>query len=652
MPRSRDFNILPNTETGTSLQYRIVLGLLVLALFPTTGVSAQQAEPEPGKEKQESPDRDKEAEKPAEPQQPDESPKEKEKPAEPQQPDKGPPAEAKPPAEEPEGEKKPEAAPPAEPEPGAGSGQPSGEQTEAVTDSGAQPEQPAAVQSEPAPEAEEPTTAPDAEATGEEPAAAGEEEEDGWGDETGWGGDDSAGFGESPAEEVAVEEAPPPPSNLTLDGFFRSRDALWVERMDDNPFAQARQSLDADLRYKRPFAMGGDRLVMRLQAGLHLEYDLAYLHERDSYDDPTLDEYEWQVIGRETFVSLTYRSLELTFGRQIVAWGQGYVLSPIDVVNPRDNREPYLVDLEDMRLAVLASRLGLYLGDHRLEGMILHEAYFGLKPPPMSTFSPLRKLLLDDPFIAQALEVKTLRYEEVPDRFVNQAGQYFGRWTYTGHGFDLSFYAASVLESFGVARLPDPSEYMQDEIDLEMWHPRYTMLANSGAVPVSDFLIRWEFAFDLDRPFGTIDTSAEELSVHLKRYDQVFGLLGVNYTGIDDTTVMFEYEQHYVLENPRRESADNPLRLLFPVEQPQIMLRVDHNALRERLNLNGLVLIMGIWDYTGWLARLELMYELQDAVKIGAGYMTYQPIDAFSNIYGFEDHDWIYAMFRWDFLLQ
>jgi hypothetical protein len=193
---------------------------------------------------------------------------------------------------------------------------------------------------------------------------------------------------------------------------------------------------------------------------------------------------------------------------------------------------------------------------------------------------------------------------------------------------------------------------VQDEIDLEMWHPRYTMLANSGAVPISDFLLRWEVAYDLDRPFATIDTSVEDFNAGLERYDQIFGLLGLTYTGITDTSVIFEYEQHYVVENPRREGADYPIRILYPIEQPQLALRVDHNALRERLNLNALVLIFGIWDYTGWLARLELMYELQDAVNIGAGYMTYQPADAFGTIYGLDDHDWIYAMFRWDFLLQ
>jgi len=484
-----------------------------------------------------------------------------------------------------------------------------------------------------------------------EPDDLGWEDDVGWGDDAGWGGDDSAGFDDLPeVEEITV--APPPPSNLTVDGFFRSRNALWAERLRDNPLAQLRQSVDADLAYKKPFDLGDDRLVLRLQAGAHLEYDLAYQHERDTYDKPTLDEYEWRIIGRETFISLAYDALELTFGRQIVAWGQGFVLSPIDVVNPTDAREPYLVDLEDMRLAVLASRVGLYLGDHRLEGMVVHEADFGLKPPPLATFSPLRKLLLADPLIARVLQTKTLRYKEVPDRYVKQAAQYLGRWTYTGHGFDLTFCAASVLDELGAARLPDPSEYMQDEIDLEMWHPRYTMLANSGAVPVSDLLLRWELAFDLDRPFATIDTSSEGFDTGMERFDQIFGMLGFTYTGISDTDVVLEYEQHYVLENPRRKSADYPIRILYPVEQPQIALRFSHNALRERLNIDGLVLVFGIWDYTGWLGRLGFRYELQDAVRIGAGYMTYQPVDATSTIYGFDDHDWVYAIFRWDFLLQ
>jgi hypothetical protein len=62
-------------------------------------------------------------------------------------------------------------------------------------------------------------------------------------------------------------------------------------------------------------------------------------------------------------------------------------------------------------------------------------------------------------------------------------------------------------------------------------------------------------------------------------------------------------------------------------------------------------MVFGVTDYRGLLARVELVYELMDALKLGAGYVTYQPHGELGPLFGFDDHDRAFVALRWDFQL-
>ncbi len=217
--------------------------------------------------------------------------------------------------------------------------------------------------------------AQDRPASGAEDSGSGDEEEDP-------GADDAFSFGEEDNQDspAAPVTKPPPPSAWSLTGFLRSDWALWTERLDSTPLAKGRQSVDLALGFKKG--------IVRVLLTLHGEYDLAYLVDRGSHDEPTREAYEWQVNTREALVALSLGEFELTLGRQIVAWGEGDALSPLDVVNPRDMREPGLADLDDIRLPVLASRVGWFRGPHRVEVMMIHESDFGYRPSPTHPTAP------------------------------------------------------------------------------------------------------------------------------------------------------------------------------------------------------------------------------------------------------------------------
>ena len=83
-------------------------------------------------------------------------------------------------------------------------------------------------------------------------------------------------------------------------------------------------------------------------------YDWAYLaNGRHEYTRDVLDDYEWEADFQEVWIQGSVaQPLDLKIGRQIVNWGRSDTLRVLDVLNPLDNREPGLTDIEDLRRPV------------------------------------------------------------------------------------------------------------------------------------------------------------------------------------------------------------------------------------------------------------------------------------------------------------
>ena len=104
-----------------------------------------------------------------------------------------------------------------------------------------------------------------------------------------------------------------------------------------------------------------------------------------------LDLYEWEAEFTEVYLQGSLlRDLDLKIGRQVVNWGTGETFRVVDVLNPLDNREPGLVDIEDLRLPVVMTKLDYYFGDWDLSLIAVHERRFSDDPVFGSDFFPPR----------------------------------------------------------------------------------------------------------------------------------------------------------------------------------------------------------------------------------------------------------------------
>ena len=100
---------------------------------------------------------------------------------------------------------------------------------------------------------------------------------------------------------------------------------------------------------------------------------------------------------RETYLQLSPASfLDISLGRQIVAWGKGNILTVNDVINARDNREFGSLDLESMRLASTMAKVDLYYKNWSLSSMYIPEHRTNKNPRLGDNFYPSEFDSLDE----------------------------------------------------------------------------------------------------------------------------------------------------------------------------------------------------------------------------------------------------------------
>lgn len=85
--------------------------------------------------------------------------------------------------------------------------------------------------------------------------------------------------------------------------------------------------------------------------------------------DPSSDDYDLEL--HEAYLHHSTPDWELRLGRQTVRWGKADQVSPVDNVNPEDQREFVIPDLEDRKIPNWMARLRLFPGDLTLEGVFI-----------------------------------------------------------------------------------------------------------------------------------------------------------------------------------------------------------------------------------------------------------------------------------------
>jgi tetratricopeptide (TPR) repeat protein len=236
----------------------------------------------------------------------------------------------------------------------------------------------------------------------------------------------------------------------------------------------------------------------------------------------------------ETYLAVSWEKVEVRAGMLRVPWGKSDYISPNDVVNARDLRDPLLADLETLRIPVPAAELGLHFGPLSIEAlwqpfatfdrMSLYHNNFGIAGPMVP--GPIRGLIRFadrsfDSSISSRVEQVLMSTKTPPDNLTASAGGL--RLGLRAGGFDFDLYYHYGWDSSPrlvmnpvvppmLATIDWSAVKMQDltvllammDAGQTIYTSTYVRRHHAGAdvaTAIGQFSLRGEVGFDSDRVF-------------------------------------------------------------------------------------------------------------------------------------------------------
>ncbi len=414
--------------------------------------------------------------------------------------------------------------------------------------------------------------------------------------------------------DAPLKESSETNSDPALDDLLNGFDSAETDSSDNEPTPQASPwsgsaQLSSSVNYTHDAPATGatdHRGLSRLRAKVNLQhdhdfgnhwksrlsgygfYDLSYqINDSDQYQQPLLDDLESEFeLGESYLQGSLSQNLDLKLGRQVVVWGKSDSIRVTDLLNPLDNREPGMVDIEDLRLPLAMAKLDYYVGDWNLSALLIPEIRFNKNPSFGSDFYPLPS--------APPTEV-------IPDSsLANSETAVALNGTFSG--WDLSFYAADVYDDNSHLLIVNGKPTQQ--------HQRITMLGSAFNIASGSWLFKAEIA-SLDHLLYNSLPNQEQ-----RRIDT---LLGLDYAGFSDTQLSLE------LLNRHTPDYQTALRGSGVLEDNwQTALRYVGDFLHQQLRVTALVSLFGADGNDGGFSRLSASYEIRDALSVTGGVVTYQ----------------------------
>lgn len=343
---------------------------------------------------------------------------------------------------------------------------------------------------------------------------------------------------------------------------------------------KATLKLKGDLRDSFQYPV---RVLVEVSASEELVYRVR---GRNDYPDTVTSSFERDVNLGEVYASAELSNgFELTLGRQTVVWGTSENLRVVDVINPLDQREIGMVDIENLRLPLTMARADYVQGPWIATAMVIPHILFNKAPPSYSPY---------DPTNGQAPQ------NDVPADGVGNAelaASLRGNFS----GWDMSFHAANLYDDAGHKEVVGTGQRIR--------HARVNLVGVTADVALGNWLIKGEAA----RTMGL-----QTLGVPGRDFTRSDVLAGVEFTGLTDASVSFEvvnrhlhgWSQNLAAEGLKRDSREYALRFAA-------------DYMRERLHLTVLSTRLSPPLRGGGFSRVSVEYDVRDALSVTSGLVTY-----------------------------
>jgi len=380
-------------------------------------------------------------------------------------------------------------------------------------------------------------------------------------------------------------------------------------------------------------------------------YDYAYSHfGKENFSSDTLESYESESEIRDLFLDGALSSwLRIKIGRQIIAWGQSDVEQITDMANPRDLRELGMVDIEDARVPILASKISLQINTWETNLVAIHEFRPNKTPTEGSEFDPLAALR----------ENFVILDEEVPENNLENT-EYLVRVFKTFNGGDFGIVWADVHDD-GYHLDFESYDALQNQLSLTPRHRRVQSGGFSGNLVKGSWLFKTEFAkktgvaiarnaADIAKQIMATATVAQMTgNTYYNRESQIIAtwsekdllqiMLGFEYSGLDDFTISLEGDLEKI------EAYDDNLG--SREISGSASLHISYTALNDTFAAN--FFLFHLTDDNGNVYRINLDYDLIDALNASGGWVVYDASETDAMIYPFRKNDRLFAALKYSF---
>jgi len=458
---------------------------------------------------------------------------------------------------------------------------------------------------------------------------------------------DDDSFDEIAIESEAIESSDAEASFLILGGFFKEEIAYSHER-EEPEISKIRSTLN--LNFDFDFSAGW-------KAGINLNGFYDYVYEylgREEFTDETLETYESEYEVRDIYVDgRLFGSVFLKIGRQIIAWGESESVQITDMANPRDLRELGMVDIEDARIPVLATKLTVLISGWESNFVAIHEVRSNKIPAAGSEFDLLGSLR------AQGIIIEE---EDKPENS-SENTEYLFRVFKPFNGGDISLIWADVfddsfyLDFWELSFLTNPPV-----VSLIPRYKRIKVLGASGNLVSGSWLFKTELAgksgvaiarndireqviqsnaaiLAASQPIpGVFDEKSDIIQSWTEKNIQQL-MVGAEYSGIEDFTIS--------LEISGRQIEDYEENLLEKEVAAQMALGVTHTTLNDTLNTR--LFVIRFADDNGVVVRLNVDYDIIDALNISAGVVAYEASKEEAVVYAYRLNDRVFTAVKFSF---
>lgn len=312
-------------------------------------------------------------------------------------------------------------------------------------------------------------------------------------------------------------------------------------------------------------------------------YDFIYSGNLGNYSK-TPDGYEREINLNEAYISGSFSpQLDYKIGRQIVVWGKSDSIRITDILNPLDNRIPGMVDIKNLRLGRLMTKLDYYQNDLNFSLILLHENRFSKNPKSGSDFK-------QNPDLPEQKPANSLDNTGVAISMLGSA-----------KSIDFGVYFARIFQDNPVF---DANNLVYDN--------RLNMLGFAYNQVLESYLFKAEFAQLSNLKYSQVADKKSRTDL----------LLGVEYSGIADANI--SYEMAYRNINNYDTKINTASNQFTPKKTYQQSLRFTQSYKNQTLDFTALLTLFGQNANKGGFARLALNYEINDNLSIDTAFIDYQ----------------------------